>query len=258
VKLLSSLAVPTGIAKEVSMVDAASQKRSGLSVALDTIVAPQAAFAALRERAHWGWAYLIVCVLGAIGAVLQIPAGEHVVVATFTQNPTNDPNIAAMSPDKLQQVIGFSKAVQHYTWLFYPVIAIVAILVASVVLLVANAAGGGKANFARLFGLAANVALVNYGIYYVVLGALAALRGPDAFNSQRDLLTLVPSLAWFAAGASAKVTAVLAGFNPFSIWSFVLLGLGLRGVADVKPAVAWSAAAALAFGSALIGAAAVR
>jgi hypothetical protein len=232
--------------------DAALPQRSGLSVLLDVILAPRAAFEALATRTHWGWAFAIICILGCVGAVLQVPAGHHVMVATFTQNPSHDPKIAAMSPADVQQAIKVGSAFQQWTWVFYPLIVLAATAVTALVLLVGSAVGRGQGSFARLFGLAMNVAIVNYGLNYLLIGVLVTLRGPDSFSTQRDLLGTVPSLAWLAPAGSAKVAALLAQINPFQIWSFFLIALGLTVVAKMPRVPAYVAAAIVTFGDAVL------
>jgi hypothetical protein len=232
--------------------DPALERSSGLSVVRDVILAPRSAFEALAARTHWGWAYLIVCVLGCAGAILQIPAGEHAAVAIIAQNPTHDPGIAGLSPAQAQQAIKISTLTQQWLWVAYPVIAIIAIGVASLVLLVGNAVARGKATFARLFGLAANVAIINYGIAYFLIGVLTRLRGPDSFYTQRDITNVIPSLAWVVPGGSPKLAAALATFNPFEIWSFFLLALGLGAIAKLPPVPAYVVAAVVTFGAAAL------
>jgi len=234
--------------------DAALLKRSGLSIVRDIVLAPRSAFEALAERTHWGWAFLFVCILGCAGSLLQSPAGEHIAVAAITQNPTHNPQLAEMSPAQTQQAIKYATLAQKWSWAFYPLIAIVAIGITSLVLLAGNAITRGAGSFARLFGLAANVAVVNWGIYLLLVGALAALRGPDSFFTQRDLINTVPSLAWLAPGASPKLAVLLSEFNPFQIWSFFLVALGLGVVAKLPRIPAYVLAAIVTFGSAALSA----
>jgi hypothetical protein len=231
--------------------DAALPTRSGLSVVRDVILAPRSAFEALSARTHWGWAYVFVCVLGVAGAILQIPAGEHVAVAAIAQNPTHDPKIAALTPAETQQVIKYAKLTQDWFWVVYPVFALLGIFVATLVLLVGNAIARGSATFGRLFGLAANVAIVNFGVSYFLVGLLTTLRGPDSFYTQHDVLNVIPSLAWLVPGGPPKLAAFLALFNPFEIWSFVLIGLGLGIIAKLQPVPAYALAAVVTFGSAV-------
>ena len=218
----------------------ATAPRHGLAVALDTLVAPQAAFAALRERPSWVWAFAIVAVLGTTGALLQVPAGTHIAVETLRR----DAPAGAAS----ETAVTLAVNAQRSAWLVYPVIAAVAIAVAALVLLAGNAIGRGRADYARLFAVAANVAIVNYGIAYGIIGLLAAVRGADAFVAQRDLMLVVPSAAWLVPHGPAKLVALLAGLNPFSLWSFVLLAWGMRGVANVSTGVAYATAAVVDFG----------
>jgi hypothetical protein len=231
--------------------DAALSKRSGLSVLRDIILAPQAAFTELASRTHWGWAFVVICVLGCVGAVLQIPAGEHIATATILQNAAHDPNLAGMSPEKQQQTIKLVTRIQDYVWAFYPFIAVVAIAVTALVLKIGSTAGRGEASFGRLFGLAANVAVLNYGIGYLLIGALTRLRGADAYSSSRDLVNTLPSLAWLVPGGSAKLVTFLAQFNPLQIWSLVLFALGLTIVAKVPRGVAYAIATVVTLGGAI-------
>jgi hypothetical protein len=232
--------------------DAARPKRSGLTVLRDIVLAPSAAFEELGRRTHWGWAFLVLCLLGCAGAYLQIPAGSHIAIATFTQNAAHDPNIAGMSAEKQQQALKISEATQHYIWLFYPVIALVAIAISTVVLLIGSAVARGTPAFARLFGLASNVAVLNFGIGYFLIGALSALRGPDSYSTQRDLVNTLPSLAWLVPGGSPKLVTFLSQFNPLQIWSFVLFAIGLTIIAKVPRGPAYVIAAVVTFGSALL------
>lgn len=229
-------------------VDVAPRTRGGLSVIWDVIVAPQAAFAEIRERPRWLIAYAVTCVLGMIGAVLQIPAGSHLAAATLAHQAAHDPNMAAMSPDKLQQMTDIAVGIQHWVWLFYPVITIVGITVAALIMLVGNAIFKGTGTFGKLFALAANVAVVYYGIAYLIIGLLSMLHGASEFNAAGDLIKLLPSPAWLVPGADPKLTVLLGSLNPFQIWSCVLLALGLKSVADFKTVPAYVVAVIVAFG----------
>lgn len=231
--------------------EAAPQQRGNLAVLWDVIVAPAAAFAALRERPRWLLAFGVTILLGTIGAYLQIPAGEHLAAATFAREAAHNPDMATMSPEKLKGMTEMVVGIQRWAWLFYPLIVLVAVSIAALALLAGTAIARGQANFARSFALAAHVALINYGVSYLIIGFLSTLRGPDDFNFQSDLIKLVPSLAWFAPSADPKLTVLLGTFNPFQIWSFVLLGLGLQTVSGLRTGAAYAVAAVVSFGGAL-------
>ncbi len=63
---------------------------------------------------------------------------------------------------------------------------------------------------------------------------IVLLRGPDGFNAPQDFALAIPDLAWLAPGAAPKLVMFLAAFNPFSIWSLVLLGAGTASTARVS------------------------
>ena len=232
----------------------AASPRNGLAVVWDVVVAPFSAFAALRERPAWLWAFVITCVLGIIGAVLQIPAASNVVAATLAHSPS----FASLTPAQQQQQLGLAQTIQHYSWTVYPIAVLVAAAVSALVLLIANAIGKGTGSYRLFFALTMNVAIISYGLGYLYVGIVAALRGGDAFASQADLIGALPGLSWLAGGAGPKVVVFLAGLNVFSIWSAVLLTLGAERVAGIPRVVAAVAAAVLLFGAAAFAAAFTR
>jgi hypothetical protein len=234
---------------------AAAPKSSGLTILWDVIVAPKAAFAALREQPNWLWAFIAVSVLGAIGAVLLIPAGQHMMTSISAQMAQTDPRIAQMTPEQRQQMLAVQLTIQRFTWVFYPVLVMISALFTGLVMLVVNAISGGDGNFKRFFALAMNVAIVTWGIAYLLVGFISYLRGPDSFSSARDIYNIIPNLGWLVPNTSPKIGALLGSIGPFAIWSLILLSLGLQETSRIKPVWAWTGAIVIVFGSALIGAA---
>jgi len=233
---------------------APARKSNGLTILWDVIVAPRAAFAALREQPTWLWAFVVTAILGMIGAVLIVPAGQHMIAAMFQEMAKTNPRVAQMTPEQVQSAVHLQQTIQQFTWLFYPILVMVAALFTGLIMLLLNAISGGDGNFKRFFALAMNVAFVNWGIAYLLIGIVAALRGPESFSSARDMYGLLPSLAWLAPGVSVKLAVFLGSIGLFSIWSLCLLSFGMQQMARIKPAVAWIGSAVIVFGSAAIGA----
>ncbi len=232
--------------------------RNGFAVAWDVIVAPRAAFSALSERPSWLIAFLITCVLGMAGALLQTPAGVHVAQSQVQKMIATDPNLAGMTADKQQAVMAQAVAAQHYIWIIYPIIVLVAVAFTALILLIARAIGRGEAGFSRLFSLAMHVAIVSFGIAYLFIGVVVAFKGAANFDTQFDLISTLPSLAWLAPGAPAKVGAFLASFSVFGIWAAVLLALGVEIIAGVSRTVAIATSGLLLLLSALFATVAAR
>ena len=210
------------------------------AVAWDAIVAPRAAFTALRERPRWLIAYVITCVLGMIGAVLQTPAGVHVAQNMIQKMIATDPNVAAMSPERQQALMVQTVSVQHYLWLFFPVFVIIGLALTAVLLLIARAIGKGNAGYGRLFAVAALAGIVTFGLAYLYTGIIVTFKGGESFDTQRELFATLPSLAWLVPGAGLRLAAFLSAFNVFSIWGAYLLMQGLEIVAAVSRRVALS------------------
>ena len=222
-----------------------ASSKSGLATLWDVIVAPGSAFAVLRDRPYAGWAFIVTVILGAIGAVLLVPANEHIAAATLATRMAHDPQFASMTPAQLERAKAFSVALQHWTWLITPIFVAIAMAIAALLMLVASAIGGGDGSFRRAFALAANVALINFGIGYLVYGIIASVRGGDAFNTQLDLFSSIPTLALLAPGAGVKLGTFLATITPWQLWSCALLGIGQQKVMRTNAAVAWIVAAIL-------------
>jgi hypothetical protein len=237
---------------------AAAPKSSELTTLWDVVVAPRSAFAALRERPSWLWAFVITSLLGMIGALLAIPAGQHMMAAMFQQMAQTNPQIAQMSPEQQQRILGIQLTVQRFTFAYYPILVMLGALVTALVMLVLNAISSGDGSYKRFFALAMNIAVLHWGIAYFLVGLITYLRGPDAFASPRDLAAALPSLAWLVPSASAKLAVFLASIGPFAIWSLVLLALGMQQTARIKPGLAWIGAIVIEFGGAAIGAAFVQ
>ncbi len=235
---------------------AAASKSNGLSVLWDVIVAPRAAFAAIRERPTAGWAFIVATALFAIGAILLIPVNEHLASIVMADQIAHNPQVAALTPEQQKTQLAIATGIQRWVWVMSPLVIAIAASVTALVMLIANAIGRGDGNFRRLFALATNVSVISFGIGYVALAALAAFRGPDSFATTRDLSTAIPSLAWLLpADASPKLAVFLGTLHPFALWSIVLLALGMQDVARINRVTAWVAAFVVVAGSAAFAAA---
>ncbi len=214
----------------------AAPKRNGLSVLWDMLIAPTAAFAELRVVPHWGWALLLTCVLGTIGGFLQVPAAEHVSQYTMAHSAQYT-NLSADQQTSAKKMAG---SIQGFAWIFASIQIAIAVALSALIFLIANAIGRGSGNYMKFFGLAANVAFLNFGVGFLLHGVIASLHDPTTFQSTTDLLGVLPNLGWLAPGAGPQVLAFLTSFSVFQIWSIVLMGLGLRAIAGVSGAIAWT------------------
>jgi hypothetical protein len=221
----------------------AAPNRSGLQVVLDVIIAPKAAFESLRVVPTWGWALIVSVVIAMIGTYLASPAAVH---AMITEAPAKAaemfPGATAEKRDAIvAQQIGMGQVITKFTFLFVAVVLPIISLCQALVMLLVNAIGRGDGTFKKFFALSVNVSII-YGISTILLGIIVILRGGDSFNSSADVYAGLPSLALLAPGAGKGLTAFLGQLNVFTIWSTVLLAMGMGIVARIPRGLAIGAA----------------
>ena len=155
-----------------------ASKANGLTTVFNVITAPREAFQTLREAPTWGWAYLVVLVLGMVGQYLATPAAIHAMQASWPQQIAANPSLAGMTPEQQQRALNFSVGIVRWSWAFTPFITLIVVLLQTVILVVFKAIGKGDAGFKQLWCVAMNVAVVGFGIYSVLAGLIAIVRGP--------------------------------------------------------------------------------
>ncbi|MBV9104118.1 MAG: hypothetical protein JO060_11045 [Candidatus Eremiobacteraeota bacterium] len=218
----------------------------------NVIVAPATAFEALREQPAWVIAFIVTAVLCFVAQTLMLPATLHAFTAWYPSQLSHDPRTAGMTADQRQAALGMAAGFVRFGALVSALSSLVAALVTGLVLWIASIPVQGRAGFLRLFALAMNVAIVWFGLGQLVTAAIVAARGPDAFTAPWQVTLALPSLAWLAPGAPPKLLGFLAGLNPFSLWSLVLLGAGTASLARIPPAVGYAAAALITVCSCLL------
>lgn len=195
------------------------------------IVAPREAFERLRTAPSWGWAFLITIVLGAIGALLSMPAAMHGFTASAAHQMAANAQYAQMNAAQRQQVLAFTLLAVRFAWIFVPLFLLFSSFLQTIVMLVFNAIGGGSGTFKTLWACAMNIAVPGFGLYQFAIGIINAARGPTAYNSSLDYLLAMPSLGWLFPHGSPATVAFFSTFNPFSIWSLFLTAAAMLTVA---------------------------
>jgi len=225
----------------ISDASSTTERAGGLTIALQTVTAPPLAFERLRVTPTWGWAFLIACLLGAIGTILSVPAALHSMSASMAHQLATNPHYAQMSEPQRRQMAASTLAAVRFGWAFVPFVLLITALLQTIVLLIFNAIGRGQANFKTLWAAVMNIAIPGFGFYLFVSGIIAVIRGPSAYNSALDSFLAMPSLAWIARHPDTATAAFQSAFNPFSFWT-----LGLTGEAMVRVARTSRVNAALA------------
>lgn len=234
---------------------APQERQNGVVAALNTLIAPRQAFESLRIAPTWGWAFLIAIALFIAGSLLTTQANAHAGAAATRKLVESSPFFANMTGAQKQQTIANAEhppLEQRALGLALTPLGVLLIaLLETIVLLIANVLGRGKATFRQLWCAVMNILLIA-GIATVVLGAITLLRGPDNFNTMNDVYRAMPSLAMLAPNASNALLAFLSGISIFSAWATVLTGMAMRIIAGTSAILSYTFAILIFFLSALI------
>lgn len=211
-------------------------RANGATTTLNVITAPREAFETLRAAPTWGWALLITFVLAAVGQYLATPATIHAVQAGWPAQVASNPGLAGMSPEQQQRALNTAAGFLKWSWIFSIFYVFIGTLIATIIMMIYKAIGRGDAGFKQLWCAAMNIAVVSVGIYSLLSGLIAVVRGAASYNSTADAYRAVPSLAWLVPHAGIKMTAFLAAFNVTGIWSAVLIAMAMMYVAKTSKA----------------------
>ena len=200
---------------------------------VDTVVAPTKTFTDLLRNASWWLPFLFVILCGYIlTAAIQGKVGwSQLVDNEIRANPKLEQRIADMSP---QQVAAQHKGMQYsFEGAFYavPVLDLASFALMAVVLWpTINFGFGGSATYGRV--LAVTIFAAIPGAIKALLAAilLYAGRSPDSFTTDAMLGS---NLGYYIESAGPLKT-LLTSFDLFSIWTAMLLSLGLAIVARTR------------------------
>jgi hypothetical protein len=242
----------------LSTPQASLDRRGGLANVIDIVIAPGTGFARLRQAPVWGWAFLVASLLGIAGSLLLAPAILHALEHTLPAQLAANPAIAALPPDqqreKIATVLAVTRTMASVTWVFFPLVLLFSALIQALVMTVVNAATRGDGSFAKFFALSITVGIIGAGFSSLILGVIAAIRGPASFEDAAAVQAVMPGLAVLVPGARGTLAGFLAPLNVFNIWAMVLLALGMIAVGRIPRAAAWATAGAMLFILAAFGA----
>lgn len=203
---------------------------SSIARVVGVLFSPTRTFEAIRERPTWLVAILILVVLGTITGYLVV--GKLDVEEVVRQSIADSGR--QLSEDQLQQAIDIQEKLMPVMSLAGPVVFFPAacLLMALLFWVILNVLGGEfpyKTSFATtIHGLLPN------GISSLLTLPVVLSRSELSYEQVSSGSILASNLAVFAPEeSSTAVRSLLASVDIFSIWSLVLLTIGLAVVAKV-------------------------
>lgn len=198
--------------------------------------APSRTFTDIRNGNRSWWLPFVIMALTAylfFGVVVQRIGVEQTVQNQIQMSPRAQEQMAQASPEQIQKSMSFSIAITRIAFLASPLLGLVYALVISAVFLgTINFAFGGRARFPDVF------AAVYYawlpGVVQMLMGiAVVWFQAPESFNIKNFAPTNPAAL--FLDPASSRVLYTFASqMDVITIWTLVLLGIGVSTVAGVK------------------------
>ena len=200
---------------------------------VDTFVAPSKTFVDILRSTSWWLPFLLIVIAGyVLTATVQTKVGwQQLVENEIHASPKLSDQMSSLPPDQLAQ----RERIMQYSFRggFYagPLFNLAFVALASLILWpTINFGFGGSATYGKVFAV---------GMYSALPGAISALlaaimlfagRSPETFTTQ----TLLGSNPGYYIDTPGALKSFLSSFDLFTLWTLVLLAIGLSIVARTK------------------------
>jgi hypothetical protein len=201
----------------------------------DTFVAPEKTFADVKKGANWLLPFLIAAVVGLVYAftIVHKIGLPTLVDGLIHQSSALEDRLANATPEQAT-AIRASLEMQFKFLYAGPVFSIIFGLIgAGVLLATANFVAGGRATFKQMLGVWFYGTLPLTLFYLLVSVAVGAGLGGDQFNMKNPMGTNIGY--YLMGGESPKwLVELLSAADIFSIWTAIVLTIGVSTVAGIK------------------------
>ena len=207
---------------------------------IDTFIAPSKIFTDLRRNASWWAPFALIVIIGYlfIYAVDQKVTFQTVVDNAIKMQPKAQAQLDALSPEKRQDAI--QKAVTRTKFISYsvPVIALIIYLIfAGVVFASVKFGANAEVRFGAVFALIVYTRLPELLRALLSSASLFAGASTDSFDINNPLAV---NGAYFMDPSTSPILRALVGsFDIITIWTLVLVAIGIPCIANVKRSTAF-------------------
>ncbi|MGI4827409.1 MAG: YIP1 family protein [Janthinobacterium lividum] len=199
----------------------------------DTVLAPSKTFIDVLRNANWWLPFVIVVLCGyLLAAAIQHKVGwSQLVDNEIRANPKLEQRLADMTPE---QVAAQHKGMQYsFMGAYYavPVTDLASLALMAVVLWpTINFGFGGSATYGRVLAVTIFAAIPGAIKGLLAAGLLFAGRSPESFTTD----TMLGSNLGYYIEPAGPLKTLLTSVDLFSIWTAVLLSIGLAIVARTR------------------------
>jgi cbb3-type cytochrome oxidase subunit 3 len=206
--------------------------------------APSKTFDDIQQgHKSWWMPFLIMVFIGYIFfAAITVKVGwNQVAQNAITMNPKSQERMAQATPEQREMSMKFTQYAMEGGFAASPIIVLVVVALGSLVLMgTINFGFGGKATFSSVFAMWMYAGLP--GIFKTLLGAIVLYAGaaPESFNLNNFAPTNIGAFL-NPTETNAAIYKLATAIDFTTIWSMVLLGIGLATVARVKRSSGYTA-----------------
>jgi hypothetical protein len=203
----------------------------------DVFTAPSKTFEDIkRGNRSWWLPFIIMAVVGyLLFAVVSTRIGMQQVVDNQVHlNPSQEEKLAQAPSEQRQTIEKFSIYVTEGIFIANPLILLAILALGSLVLMgTINFGFGGKAKFGSIFSVWMYAGLP--GILKLILGIIVIFAGvaPESFNIKNYAPTNIGAFL-NPMDTNKALYALASSLDIVTIWSLILLGMGIATVAGVK------------------------
>lgn len=211
--------------------------RFSFRLLLDLIVNPVRALDNVRDTGRWLEAYAFSAILTLAAFFLTLKAQQHLLAALPSgdlKNSTVGNAPIAFTVAAILSVVG-----PPIGW-----------IVEAAALRLAVSVSRGETSLPRLYALIANAG-VPASIGVLIIGIVVSLHDPTTYHSSIDVTLSVPITAASLIHRTAQEAAFFGSYGIFTIWTYVLVAIGLVRGAKISPIAATLTMLALSLGIAL-------
>jgi Yip1 domain len=203
----------------------------------DVFTAPSKTFEDIkRGNTSWWLPFVIMAIVGyLLFAVVSTKVGmQQVVDNQIRMNPSQEERLAQAPPEQRQMAEKISLYVTEGIFIANPLLLLAILAIGSLILMATiNFGFGGKAKFGSVFSVWMYAGLP--GIIKVILGIVVIFAGvaPESFNIKNYAPTNFGAFL-NPMDTNKALYALASSLDIVTIWTLILLGMGLAIVAGVK------------------------
>lgn len=208
---------------------------------VDVFIAPSKTFTDLRRNARWWAPFLIIVIVSAIFSyVVDQKVGFRKVVDNQIQlRPKAAERLEQMPPEKREKSLALQVSITKGVTYLAPLIALVIYAIfAAVLLATVKVVTSAQVSFGALFALIVYTRLPEAVKALLTILSLVAGVSSDAFDIKNPVAT---NAAYFLDPTGSPVLrALLSSLDVITIWTLVLVAIGVACISQVKRGTAFA------------------